>query len=76
MLWSAVALVVPLLGNHFVEGWNWQWHEFLFAWVFFVIMGTAIKLAMRQFSHTYYRVAIGVAVFLGFAAIWAMLATG
>ncbi len=76
IVWSAVALIVPLLGNQFVDGWNWSWNDFLFAFVFFVIMGTSIKFAMRHVSNSKYRVAAGVAVFLVFAAIWVMLATG
>ncbi len=76
MFWSLVALVIPFLGNHFVDGWNWEWHDFLFAWVFFVIMATSIKVAMRQVPNKSYRVVIGTLVFLIFAAIWVMLATG
>ena len=76
MLWSLVALIVPLLGSQFVEGWSWRWNEFVFAWVFFVVMGTTIKLGMRQVSGTKYQVVVGVALFLVFAGIWVMLATG
>ncbi|MBX4181692.1 hypothetical protein KW807_02400 [Candidatus Parcubacteria bacterium] len=79
MLWSAVALIIPLLGNRFVDGWNWTWHDFLFAWVFFVVMASSVKCTMMKIAHTSYakyRVAIGVIVFLIFAAIWVMLATG
>ncbi|MES3031304.1 MAG: hypothetical protein V4697_02725 [Patescibacteria group bacterium] len=74
MAWSAVALIIPLLGNQFIEGWNWSWHDFVFAWVFWVIMATSIVFAMRQFGK--YRIAIGIAVFLAFAAVWVLLATG
>ena len=76
MLWSAVALVIPLLGNQFVDGWNWNWNEFLFAWVFFVVMSVSIMLAMKRFSNKTYRVVVGIAVFLVFAFVWAVLATG
>jgi hypothetical protein len=74
MGWAAVALIIPVLGNTFVDDWNWDWHDFLFAWVFWVVMGTAIFLVTRHFV-TYRRLAGGI-VFLGFAALWAMLATG
>jgi len=74
MGWAAVALIIPLLGNQFVEGWNWSWNDFLFAWVFWVVMGTAILFVIRRFPK--YRVAIGTATFLFFASIWVMLATG
>jgi hypothetical protein len=74
MACAAVALIIPLLGNQFVDGWNWTWHDFLFAWVFWVVMATTILLVTRRFGK--YRVVIGVGIFLVFAAIWVMLATG
>lgn len=75
MRWSALALLIPLVGNIFVDGWNWSWNDFLFAFIFFVIMGTTIKWAMSKVSNSY-KTMIGVAVFLTFAAFWVMLATG
>ena len=74
MGWAAVALIIPLLGNQFVDGWNWSWNDFLFAWVFWVVMATTILLVTRRVVR--YRVVVGVAVFLAFATIWAILATG
>ena len=74
MAWAAVALIIPLLGNEFVEGWNWSWNDFVFAWVFWVIMATSILFLTRQFNK--HRVIIGIVVFLIFASIWVMLATG
>lgn len=74
MGWATVALIIPLLGNQFVEGWNWDWNEFLFAWVFWVVMATTILLITRRIGK--YRLLVGIAVFLIFASIWAMLATG
>lgn len=74
MKWAAIALIIPLLGNIFVDGWNWAWHEFVFAWAFWVVMATTIFLTMRRFPK--YRIAIGVVIFLFFALIWVMLATG
>ncbi len=74
MGWSAVALIIPLFGNQFVEGWNWTWHDFLFAWVFWVVMATTILFVIKNVSK--YRWLFGVIVFLAFAAVWVMLATG
>jgi hypothetical protein len=73
MLGAAIALVIPLLGNRYVDGWNWTWHDFVFAWVFWVIMATTIYLVTRRLAA--YRLAVGAGVFLVFAAIWAALAT-
>lgn len=74
MGWAAVALIIPLLGNQFVDGWNWTWHDFVFAWVFWVVMATTILLVTRWVTK--YRLAIGTLVFFVFAAIWVLLATG
>ena len=74
MGWTTVALVIPLLGNRFVEGWNWTWHDFVFAWVFWVAAALSILFIGERFRK--YRMVIGSAVFLVFAAIWVALATG
>ncbi|MFN3692919.1 MAG: hypothetical protein ACK4SL_02320 [Candidatus Paceibacteria bacterium] len=58
----------------YLDDWNWTWHDFLFAWVFWVVMGTTILLVTRRYKkHTWL---IGIHVFLFFAAVWALLATG
>jgi hypothetical protein len=74
MIVSTIALLMPLMGNHFVSSWNWVWHDFLFAWVFWVIMATAITLMVKRFSK--YKIIVGGLVFLCFAASWVLLATG
>ncbi|MBI5139315.1 hypothetical protein HZA26_01760 [Candidatus Nomurabacteria bacterium] len=74
MGWAGAALIIPLLGNQFVEGWNWNWNEFVFAWVFWVVMATTILFLTRQIPK--YRIIVGIVVFLIFAGIWVMLATG
>lgn len=71
---AAIALIIPLLGNRFVEGWNWSWHDFIFAWVFWVVMALSIIFMIKKFPR--YKLLVGTVVFLCFAAIWAMLATG
>lgn len=76
MRWSAVALIIPLLGNQFVEGWNWNVGDFLFAWIFFVVMSTTIRLVTNVVPNKKYRAIVGVIVFLPFLFLWAMLATG
>jgi len=76
MAWSTVALIIPLLGNQFVEGWNWNVGDFLFAWVFFVVMSTTIRLVTKVVPNKKYRMVVGVIVFLPFLFLWVMLATG
>lgn len=74
MLWAFIALIIPVMGNRFVEGWNWSWHDFIFAWIFWVIMAVTILFTTRLFTK--YKVALGLIVFLIFAAVWILLATG
>jgi hypothetical protein len=74
MGWAAAALVIPLLGNWFVEGWNWSLSDFAFAWVFWVVMATTIFLVTRRAGA--YKVIAGTVVFFAFAAVWVVLATG
>ncbi len=74
MGWTTVALIIPLLGNQFIEGWNWSWNDFVFAWVFWVVMSTTILIVIKQVNK--YRLFLGVVIFLVFASIWVMLATG
>lgn len=76
MVWALAALIIPLLGNIFVSGWNWDWHEFIFAWVFFTVLGLSVKFVTSKITRRGYRIAVGFAIVLAFAALWVMLATG
>ncbi len=67
-------LIIPFLGEQFIEGWNWTWHDFVFAWVFWVVMSFSIILAVQK-SGRYKLIAV-TGVFLCFSAVWVMLATG
>lgn len=64
---ATVALIIPLLASQFVEGWGWTWNDYIFAWVFWVVMGTSIYVAAQTFPK--YKLAIGLVVFFGFAGI-------
>ena len=74
MGWSAVALIIPVLGNTFIDGWSWNWNEFVFAWAFLVVMATTILFLTKRFTK--HRLIVGTVVFLVFASIWVILATG
>ncbi|MES2213950.1 MAG: hypothetical protein V4465_00960 [Patescibacteria group bacterium] len=75
-LWSAAALIIPLLGNSFVDGWNWSWNDFVFAWVFFVVLGLTYSFVTSKIADRTKRIIAGAGVVLVFAAVWVMLATG
>lgn len=75
MLWSLVPLVIPVFGVIFVDGWNWTWHDFLFAWVFFVVASLTFQFSRRIAITRLQKNFIGALVVLTFVTIWAMVAT-
>jgi hypothetical protein len=76
VMWSTAALLVPFVGNMFVDGWNWSAHDFLFAWVFFILLGLAFTFVTHKVSNPTYKKLAGLVVVAAFAAVWVMLATG
>jgi hypothetical protein len=76
MKWSTAALIVPILGQLFVNGWNWGLGDFVFAWVFFNILGITYTFVTNKIAHRGGRIAAGILVVAIFAFIWGMLATG
>lgn len=65
------ALLIALLGNLFVEGWNWNPGSFVFAWV--VIAGATLVyklLATSPAATLAYRLGAGLAVLAGFLITW------
>ena len=61
-----VLLLIPLAGNVFVEGWNWDPGSFVFAWVMMVGVGLAYRLVTRKAGSIAYRAATGIALLAGF----------
>src|SRR4051794_30586944 len=62
---TAVILLVPLLRNYFVNGWNWDLRGFLLVGaVGALLFGTGVTYALitRNPGTTAYRAAVGVAL--------------
>jgi hypothetical protein len=76
VMWSTAALIIPILGQLLVEGWNWGWNEFLFAWVFFNIFGFTSVFITNKITHRIGKIAIAIGITAFFTLIWVMLATG
>ncbi len=74
--WSTIALIVPILGQLFVDGWSWGPGDFIFAWVFFNILGLCSVFVRSKISSRGGRIVAGTIVFAIFAFIWVTLATG
>jgi hypothetical protein len=67
---TAAILLILLLANHFVDGWNWPPKAFvLFALLIFGISLT-YELVTRNADTLAYRSAVGIALASGFVLFW------
>ena len=71
-----VLLVIPLAGNMFVDGWDWNAGSFLFAWVMMAGVGFAYLFVTMRAGSIAYRIATGIALAAGFMILWGNLAVG
>lgn len=76
LIGSTVALIIPILGQLFVNGWNWGPGDFLFAWVFFNLLGFTYTFVTNKITHRGVRITAGIFVVAFFVFVWVMLATG
>lgn len=68
-------LLIPLIGQLTVEGWNWTWSDFVMAWVVFIFATWFFRfLVTRQTSNFVYKVGVALAVVTGFLVTWINLA--
>ena len=74
--WSTVALIIPIIGQVFVDGWNWGRGDFVFAWVFFNLLGFTYTFVTNKITHRKGKIVSGIIVIAIFVFIWVMLATG
>ncbi len=67
---TALILLIPLLGNHFVDGWNWDFRGFVLAGS--LVFGTALayELVTKNVDRIVYRAAVGVALAAAFVLVW------
>lgn len=76
IIWSTIALIVPVFGQLFVNGWNWGLGEFLFAWVFFNIFGFTYTIVTNKFVSSRSKLIAATIIVILFVLIWVRLATG
>jgi hypothetical protein len=69
-------LLIPLLGNMFVEGWNWAPFDFIFAGILLFGVGLTLDFLARKGGSTAYRVAVAIACVTGFLLVWVNAAVG
>lgn len=73
---STVALLIPVLGQMFVNGWNWGLGDFVFAWVFFNLLGITYTFVQNRINNRAWKILAGLIVIGIFAFVWIRLATG
>jgi hypothetical protein len=67
---TAIILLIPTLGNHFVEGWNWPLGSFVFVGALLFGIGLTYELITRNVDAIAYRAAVGIALAAGFVLVW------
>lgn len=73
---ATAVLLIPFFGNIFVQGWNWSLGDFVFAWVFFVVLGLTYTFVTSKITQRVYKIVVGVAVISFYTLVWVILATG
>ena len=75
-LYPLLLLCIPLIGNIFVDGFNWGFFDFIIMGSLILLFSSGINLVLlRQKSIQYNVTFIGVLVLI-FLIIWAELAVG
>ena len=64
-------LLVPLLGNQFIDGWNWTLGDFIVIGVLLFGTGLAIDFAVRKITNPIHRVFVIIAIVAMLLLIWA-----
>ena len=75
-LWKTPALItglillIPLLGDYFIDGWNWPPAAFVVLGALIFGIGLTYELVTRNRDAIAYRAAVGIAFATGFLLMW------
>ena len=72
-LMTVLILIIPVLGNHFVEGWRWHPAAFVVLGVLLFGIGFTYQLVTRNRDTIAYRAAVGIAFAAAFSLAWGNL---
>jgi hypothetical protein len=67
---TALILLIPLLGNYLVDGWNWDLRGFVVVAALLFGTGLAFQLVTRDVDTVAYRAAVGIALVAAFLLVW------
>ena len=74
---TGAVLLIPLLGNLYVDGWNWHWYSFVAAGILLFGAGLTFEwVANKKKGNKEYRFAVGLAVAAALVLTWVNLAVG
>ncbi len=71
---TGLILLIPLLGNLFIDGWNWSLFDFIVGGTLVFAAGLTYELVAKRMSNKGYRFAVGLAVGTAFILTWVNLA--
>jgi hypothetical protein len=74
LIGTAVLSAAALLGNQFVEGWNWGPSDFVVMGAMVFIAGFIFSLILQSGSR--YRIVAAITLVVLFAWLWVELAVG
>jgi hypothetical protein len=72
----ALILLVPLVGNYTITGWNWGLEDFVFASIMLFTAGVGIEYAVKKITNPTHRVAAILTIIFAFLLIWVEAAVG
>lgn len=67
-------LIIPIIGNFTVEGWNWGVFDFVIVGLLLFLTGLAIEFVLAKVTSPVYRVLAVVGIVLALFAVWVELA--
>lgn len=67
---TALILLIPLLGNYFIDGWNWPPGAFVVLGALLFGIGLTYELVTRKRDAIAYRAAVGIAFAAAFLLAW------
>lgn len=76
LLVPTLLMLIPLVANFSVDGFNWGPGDFVFLWAVMVGIGFAYKLVTSKAGNVAHRIATGIALAAGFMIFWGNLAVG
>ena len=69
-LFTALILLIPLMGNYLVDGWHWSAGAFVRFGALLFGLGLAYQLITRKVDTLAYRIALGIAIATAFAVFF------